>query len=377
MSEVRSVYLHAPFCAHHCFYCDYAVEEGGSEIAPRWAEAVATEWNLLRVEGLARLARRLDTVYLGGGTPSLLGTEGVEAVAELLEIDRAEGGTEWTVEANPEDVTEELLTRWLELGVNRISLGVQSFQDPPLRWLGRLHDGERARKAVRAAMGAGFGSVSLDLLFGLPDSVDRDWEKDLLEVAASGVHHVTLYGLEAEPRTPLGQKVESGAVVLPTDDDAVRPYLQASSLLGDAGYEHYEVSSLAVRGHASRHTLAYWSGRPYLGLGPGAHSFLPPLRRWNLRDWNAYSTMVRSAQLPLAGDEVPDTEGRVLEQVWCALRTRQGFPLRALPPAGEALVERWSRAGWAVLEGASLRLTPEGWLDLDRRALELAELVSA
>jgi oxygen-independent coproporphyrinogen-3 oxidase len=373
--ETRHVYVHAPFCARRCFYCDFAVQvRRGADPGP-WAEAIGKEVALLREEGRAVLAPTLDTLYIGGGTPSLLGEDAMARLAEALGPRHlTDPALEWTAEANPESVTPELARAWRRSGVNRMSLGVQSFQDTVLRWMGRLHGAEGARRAVAVLRAAGITDLSVDLIFGLPEGLPRDWRADLQTAIALDVPHVSLYGLTAETGTPLGRGVEEGRISMAGETRYEEEYLEASERLAAAGYRHYEVSNFARGGAESRHNRAYWDGRPYLGIGNSSHSYLPPLRRWNLRDWSAYLSEVECGRLPVGGEDRLSVAARRLEWIWLGLRTDRGLPLERLPgAAAEARIRGWVRRGLAWVDEVRIGLTARGWLVLDSLAVELDE----
>ena len=371
-----SVYVHAPFCARRCFYCDFAVAvdpRGGHEA---WLKAVAAEWEQIRREALFSFPEPLETLYVGGGTPSLLGTGAMGGLASLLGSHLlGHPLLEWTAEANPESFAPEVARAWRKAGVNRVSLGVQSFHSPSLRWMGRLHGSAGASRSVRRARAAGFENVSVDLIFGIPGRIERDWTDDLCRALDLGAEHISLYGLTVEDRTPLGRAVAGGRERVASEARYRDEYLEAVERLTGAGYLHYEVSSFARPGRESRHNRVYWSGRPYLGMGNGAHSFRKPLRRWNLREWTEYSTTVVGGGAAIEGREVLDEAALRLESVWLGLRTRRGIPLAALPAGAAAVVERWTHRDWARMDDEAVRLTVEGWLLLDALAIELDEAV--
>ncbi len=372
---IASVYIHAPFCARRCFYCDFAVQVRRTGDVDAWARALSAELGLLEAEGRTSIAPVLNTLYVGGGTPSLLGPTAMERIRGILGSSRVEGpGLEWTSEANPESLTGEVAGAWRRAGLNRISLGVQSFQSAVLRWMGRLHGAQGARHAVQIARTAGVENVSIDLIFGLPPALNRNWRADLEAAVALGVPHISLYGLTAEETTPLGRRVQEGAVRMPEDDRYREEYLEANRFLTAEGFHHYEVSNFALPGFESRHNQAYWDGSPYLGLGNGSHSFLPPRRRWNLRDWDAYLQSTLSGRLPVADAEIVEGEPERLERLWLGLRTSQGIPMGLLEtPEEGSLIARWESQGLAARVADRLLLTPEGWLLLDRLAVELSE----
>ena len=372
---IRSVYVHAPFCTRRCFYCDFAVKVAAADCSA-WLEALSAEVSALEREGLFVLDDRLDTLYVGGGTPSLLGAAAMDGLSTVIGEERlGHQDLEWTAEANPESFTRDVATGWRCAGVNRISLGIQSFHAPSLKWMGRLHGADGARAAVRVARAAGFTNLSVDLIFGLPDHLEREWARDLDHTLSLDPDHVSLYGLSAEPATPLGRAAAEGRETLPSEGRYGEEYLLAVDRLAEAGYEAYEVSNFARPGRASRHNSVYWSGEPYVGLGNGAHSYRHPVRRWNTRDWDAYRVGAEGSGLPVDDEEELGVDEVRLERIWLGLRTRRGISLRDLPSSARDRTVRWEEGALAVANGSVLRLTPRGWLVMDRLTVELdAEL---
>jgi len=372
-APIRSVYVHAPFCVRRCVYCDFAVTVNPVGDAGGWGEALAAELRLVEGEGMFAPATQLETLYVGGGTPSLLGPGAMDVLARALGPDRlSDPDLEWTAEANPESFTPEVAGRWRASGVNRVSLGVQSFHEPTLKWMGRLHGAEGAARAVATARAAGIENVSIDLIFGLPEAVGRSWEEDLSRALEMDVPHVSLYGLSVEAGTPLGRAVAEGREPGVDEERYRDEFLLAADRLAAAGYVHYEVSNFAREGLVSRHNGAYWDGRPYLGLGNGAHSYRHPLRRWNVRDWEAYRARVLAGEPAEEGREELSDEAAALERVWLGLRTRDGLGgASSLSADGLALVERWVHGGLAELFDGRVRLTALGWLGLDGLAVDL------
>lgn len=369
---IRSVYVHAPFCARRCFYCDFAVTVSRRGDLSAWLGALERELALVEAEGSFLLASELETLFVGGGTPSILGAGAMAGLARVMGRDRLRPvDLEWTAEANPESFSSDLARSWAEAGVNRVSLGVQSFQPPALRWLNRLHGAEEAKRAVTRAREAGIENLNLDLIFGLPREVERDWGKDLDAALATGVPHLSLYGLSVEKGTPLSRAVEDGSVTPPNEEDYRDQFLEASDRLASEGYRHYEVSNFALPGSEARHNLVYWSLAPYLGLGNSAHSFLFPRRRWNLRDWGAYERAAREGEATWESEEELTQDAARLERIWLRLRTNGGIPVSELRPASRRLVEIWVSREFATLGDGVLRLTPLGWLLLDELVVEL------
>jgi oxygen-independent coproporphyrinogen-3 oxidase len=379
------LYIHVPFCQRRCSYCDFS-------IAVRKHVPVQDYVDVLLKEASTLPERDFETVYFGGGTPSLLPPEAISTVLHELTSPRRtphaardvdvlrrtphavtphvvtpHAAREVTIEANPEDVTVDSARSWKAAGVNRVSLGAQSFDDTVLQWMHRSHDGARIGAAVHALRGAGIENISLDLIFALPDELHRDWARDLDMALALRPQHLSLYGLTIEPRTPLDRWISRGATRAPDDERYAEEYLTAHERLAVAGYQFYEVSNAALPGFRSQHNSAYWSGRPYRGLGPAAHSFDGTTRRWNLRAWEAYRRAIAEGRSTIESEERLTEEQRELERVYLALRTDQGLPVtasyRPLPPL--------TAQGWVIEADGRLKCTPEGWLRLDSIVAEL------
>lgn len=370
--SIGHVYVHAPFCARRCCYCDFAVTVDRRPDSARWLDTIRAELEALEATGDAPLADALETLYVGGGTPSVLDPRSLGALAGLFGPRRMhDGGLEWTAEANPESFTADVAREWATRGVNRISFGVQSFSRQALKWMGRLHSAADAAQAVRRARTAGVPNLSLDLIFGLPGSVERNWNDDIDRALRLDVPHISLYGLTIEKGTALARQVREGRVSIANENRYRDEYLLAAEVLSQAGYEHYEVSNFARRGFASRHNRACWRGAPYLGLGNGAHSYFAGRRWWNERDWVQYARRVAESGSGRAGSEELTSGQRRLETLWLALRTAAGID--AAPPgtAARQVLRRWCSAGLADRSNGRVGLTPKGWLVLDDLTLEL------
>ncbi|MXV96355.1 MAG: radical SAM family heme chaperone HemW [Gemmatimonadetes bacterium] len=370
--RIGNVYVHAPFCARRCCYCDFAVTVDRRPDSTRWLDTIRTELKTLEATGDAPLADALETLYVGGGTPSVLDPRSLGALAGLFGLGPVrDRRIEWTAEANPESFTAAVAHEWATCGVNRISFGVQSFSPKALRWMGRLHTAADAVQAVRRARAAGVRNLSIDLMFGLPGSVERNWRGDLDRALQLDVPHISLYGLTIEKGTALARQVREGRVSIARDDRYRDEYLLAAELLSRAGYEHYEVSNFARPGFASRHNRACWRGAPYLGLGNGAHSYFAGRRWWNERDWGAYATRVAESGTGRAGSEELTAGQRRLEALWLSLRTVAGIDGAGLDTAACQVLRRWKTTGLADGANGRVRLTAQGWLVLDDLTLEL------
>jgi oxygen-independent coproporphyrinogen-3 oxidase len=358
------LYIHVPFCTRRCSYCDFAIAVRREVPSRRFVQTVLQEWATWQGHPAWAESPEVRTVYLGGGTPSRLEPEGIAAVLERVRSARpVAAGAEVTLEANPDDVTRAAAGAWRAAGVNRVSLGVQTFDPAVLAWMHRTHTAEQVAPAVEAIHGAGIEDVSLDLIFGLPAALGRDWEADLARAFALAPDHLSLYGLTVEAHTPLGRWAERGEVTPVDEERYALEFLAADRALSEQGYEHYEVSNAARPGRRARHNSAYWQRAPFIGLGPSAHSGFGRVRQWNLREWSAYERASEAGQGVTAGTEELSDDAIELEEVYLGLRTSDGLPLGQLPPE---TVAAWIEAGWAQAAGGErVRLTPEGWLRLD------------
>jgi len=371
---MRHLYLHVPFCVRRCSYCDFSIAVRKRIPAQEYVEAVLQEVTLRGLtdpgpEPGETEAHGLETLYLGGGTPSLLPPDAlatlVTSLRDAFGATSSRDAVEVTVEANPEDVEPEHARAWRRAGVNRVSLGAQSFDDHVLAWMHRSHDAARIGGAVRTLRDAGFDNLSLDLIFALPAELQRDWERDLELALSLGPDHLSLYGLTVEERTPLARWISRGAVVAPEDDRYAEEYLLAHARLAACGYRFYEVSNACRDGFRSRHNSAYWSGRAYVGLGPAAHSYDGRSRRWNIPAWPAYARAIAAGRSPVECEEILTPEQRELERLYLALRTDAGLPVTALDRPRPPSTARWIEHGWAEVNAGRLVCTPQGWLRLD------------
>jgi len=362
----RHVYVHVPFCGRRCAYCDFAIAVRRTVPTQEYADALSRELALRFPDG----EWEADTLYLGGGTPSRLGGAGVSLVLNVLRRRISlSADAEVTIEANPDDVTPEAVEGWRRAGVNRLSIGSQSFDDRVLSWMHRTHDSASIERAVNTARAEGIENVSLDLIFALPEGMERSWESDLTQALALAPSHLSLYGLTIEPKTPLGRWHDRGEVVSSPDEQYESEFLFAHEGMSRAGFEHYEVSNFALPGRQSRHNAAYWSGVSYAGLGPSAHEFDGRCRRWNVPAYAAWLERLATGADPLEGSEHLTADNRVAEEIYLGLRTTGGLTLTGVEIAR---VAGWVEAGWAVLEHESrLTLTPSGWLRLDALAADL------
>jgi oxygen-independent coproporphyrinogen III oxidase len=312
----------------------------------------------------------VDTIYFGGGTPSQLGGEGLSrALGIVARRFVPASGAEVTAEANPDDIVRESVLAWRGAGINRLSLGAQSFDERALEWMHRTHDSTAVRQAVATARDAGITNLSLDLIFALPSVLERDFGFDVEQVLVLEPDHVSLYGLTIEPATPLGRWVARGRVAEQPEEGYESDYLTAHRMLTSAGFGHYEVSNYARVGRRAVHNSAYWSGVPYVGLGPAAHGFDGVTRRWNARAYAEWRDRVKGGVDPVGGSEELTAENRIAESVYLGLRSDTGLEFIE---RDRGVVASWLEAGWLThASDGLLRCTPEGWLRLDSLAAAL------
>ncbi|MEV6306700.1 radical SAM family heme chaperone HemW [Actinoplanes sp. NPDC051861] len=332
------VYIHVPFCASRCGYCDFntytASELGGGASREEYAETVLAE---LALAATVVQPSRVDTVFVGGGTPTLLSPGDLGRIVEG--IDRVWGlapGAEVTTEANPESVDLSYLRGLKAAGFTRISLGMQSASENVLRVLDRKHTAGRAPQAALEAREAGFEHVNLDLIYGTPGETADDFARSLDAVIAAGVDHVSAYALIVEDGTRMATRMRRGELPYPSDDVAADRYLAAEEALTSAGFEWYEVSNWAKKGGKCRHNELYWTGADWWGLGPGAHSHVGGVRWWNVKHPTAYAKRLNAGESPGHGRELLTAEDRHLEDVMLRVRLRDGIPLTRVDAAGAA-----------------------------------------
>ncbi len=377
------VYLHVPFCLSRCHYCDFVTYTGMEGLRRPYAAALLTEAELAVAE-FASVEAELPTVtsaFVGGGTPTLLpATDLARVLARLRELLPFAPDAEVTVEANPETITPEVVAGLAAAGVNRVSMGAQSFDDRVLEALGRTHDAHRVGEAVTAlrAAGAGAGapfSLNLDLIFGCPEEDEASWARTLDAAVALDPDHLSAYALTIEPATKFGRKVAAGRMAEPDEDLLADRYATTCEVLKAASYQHYEVSNWALPGQASRHNRTYWRRGHYLGLGAGAHEFTGETRRWNTASVPDYLAAVHAGRRPGAGEEALDAGQARFEALALRLRTADGLS----PADARALGADPAGAEAATLRTAGLLAHDDGdqWLRLTERGMFLhGEVVS-
>jgi len=365
MTDERSaIYVHIPFCRRRCAYCDFNTYAGLEDLIPAYVDALCAE-----IQDAPPTQAR--TLYFGGGTPSLLSPDQVEAVLQAVRSRlRLPDDAEVTLEANPGTVSLDRLRRLRTLGVNRLSLGAQSAHESELRLLGRIHTWTEAVEAVKTARAAGFPNLNLDFIYGLPGQSLARWRETLEAALRLEPEHLSLYALTVEEGTPLARQIARGALPPPDDDLAAEMYQLAEEMLADAGYFHYEISNWARSHFLSRHNLTYWRNEPYLGFGAGAASWWGGRRWTNVRHPAAYIRRIRDGRSPVdAVEEIP-RRLEIGETMMMGLRLAEGvtdarFRARfgvGLQEVFGAELAHLQELGLLVWDGTAARLTPRGRL---------------
>lgn len=367
------VYIHIPFCRTRCSYCDFATGAYEGALAERYVYAVASEISDFRAGEDARdVATEIDTIYFGGGTPSLLNPAQVSLILEAVRTRfRVAGNAEVTMEMNPGTLTREMLSEFRALGVNRASFGAQTFDDLELRRLRRSHTADDVRETISYLREAGFTNVSFDLIAGLPGQTIRQWSLNLNEALALRPEHLSFYLLEVHKGTPLADQIERGAQPRPDEDLAAEMYRMMLRQAQAAGYEHYEISNLCLTGYESRHNTKYWTGDAVYGFGCSAHSYDGARTRWsNERDAARYAELVESRRTPVVETIELDERAARAESIFLGLRLMRGIDLAThrehfgsdLRDEFSADLERLSEAGLIEFDDDLMRLTTSGAL---------------
>lgn len=377
---MAGLYVHVPFCVQRCHYCDFYFVTSHRDVA-RFVERVCAE--IERTAARDALGEPLETVYFGGGTPSVLHPDHFERILSVVGASfRLASDPEITAEVNPDGLDESVLTALRRLGVNRLSIGVQSFRNEELTWMNRRHTARQAIESLSAARLAGFEDVSADLIFGLPGQSADAWAENLRRVVDAGVDHVSLYGLTVKPRTVLGKRVLRGLVFPMPDEAAAERYLTGCGFLEAAGLEQYEVSNFARPGHRSKHNALYWNHRNVVGVGPSAHSFVwngdRAERRANVASLRLYLERIEQGMEPSQERETLDRPELATEALLLRLRTVEGIDLiRARDHYGLLLEQNRSKDLEDLQAAGLIRWDPGRWVRLTRSGFSVADAVTA
>ncbi len=326
---MAGIYIHIPFCKKACNYCNFHFSVN-QQALPSMVDAIIREAQLNQ----DYITEPIETIYFGGGTPSLLKNDQLTSIMSTLQDTFViASNPEVTLEANPDDITEMKLQAWKEAGINRLSIGIQSFFEEDLIWMGRAHSADQALNCIQLAQHAGFTNLSIDLIYGGPTLSDEHWNQNLAKAIELNIPHLSCYALTVEPKTVLAKKINEHIL---EDIDVEKQSTHFNMLLtktAEANYEHYEISNFALTGKRSKHNANYWSGKHYLGLGPAAHSFNSVSRQWNIAHNTLYIQAIQQGTIPFEIEQLTKNQ-QINEYIMTALRTMEGIDLVRLTEIG-------------------------------------------
>ena len=371
---MSGIYIHIPFCRKACHYCNFHFSTTHHQIEPMMA-AIEKEAVLQK----DYLSEPIETIYFGGGTPSLLSIHQLQKVMEILQSEyQIAVNAEITIETNPDDFEEEKLEAWKKMGINRLSIGIQSFFEADLQWMNRAHNASQADSCIRMAKDAGFDNITIDLIYGTPTLTDEAWKENVDKALSLGIDHISCYALTVEPKTGLEKMIQQKKIEAVDPDKQARHFSLLMQWLAEAGFDHYEISNFSKPGKKSKHNSNYWNGVDYLGLGPSAHSFNGRSRQWNIANNALYIQSLAKDQVPFELEILSSME-QLNEYIMTSLRTMEGLSL-------ETVSRKWSEKelhqiieiaqkpilqGYMILKDKNLILTNAGKLMADGIASDL------
>lgn len=371
---MAGIYIHIPFCRQACHYCNFHFATSlryKNELIAALLKETDLQKNYLKDE-------EVDSIYFGGGTPSLLEISDIrlqlEKISELFSV---ASNAEITLEANPDDITEEKLKGWKEAGINRLSIGVQSFFDKDLLWMNRAHNAEQSRECLQLAL-RHFSNITIDLIYGYPLLTDEKWNKNIELFFSLNIPHLSCYALTVETNTPLQKMIKEKKKADVDPGIQSEQFLQLMNQMKNAGYEHYEISNFAKPGFRSRHNSSYWQGEKYLGLGPSAHSFNGVSRQWNIANNKIYIAAINKNEVPFEVEQLTPVQ-QLNEYIMTSLRTLEGLDLGRVGSFEPGVqrqelrdkCKKYFESGKMIEENNFLKLTNEGKLFADGIAADL------
>lgn len=363
---MAGIYIHIPFCKQACHYCNFHFTTSllyKNDLIDALLKEIDLQKDYLDNE-------TVETIYFGGGTPSLCTKEELKTIVTAIHSSFIVAKVaEITLEANPDDITEEKLREWKEVGVNRLSIGIQSFFDEDLQWMNRAHNSQQAIESLQLAKKY-FDNITIDLIYGTPQLTNEKWKQNVDRAISLNIPHLSCYALTVEPKTPLDKMIKQHKSENINPDKQSEQFLLLMQWLEEAGYEHYEISNFAKPGWRSLHNSSYWQPKKYLGLGPSAHSYNGAERQWNVSNNNTYIETIKKGIIPFEKEELTDTQ-KLNEYIMTSLRTMEGLNPEI---AGKEVLEKSKKfieSGLMKLENNSLILTKEGKLLADGIASDL------
>ena len=371
---MAGIYVHIPFCRKACHYCNFHFSTTHSSL-PQMVESIVLELRLRK----NYLSAPVSTIYFGGGTPSICSNEQLSnLINEIKSAFTLASNVEMTLEANPDDITIDKLLHWKTIGINRLSIGVQSFREEDLQWMNRAHNAAQATTAILLAKENGFDNISIDLIYGTPTLSDEQWQQNVQTAIHLQVPHLSCYALTVETRTALDKMIERKKMQAPDPEKQARHFELLMQWMEEAGYEHYEISNFAKPGMRSKHNSSYWQGAHYIGLGPAAHSFNGHSRQWNIANNALYIKGIAAGEVPFEMEELTPNQA-LNEYIMTSLRTSEGLSFeQVLRTYGEdkAMEIRKNATIYilrenAVINNEYLQLTSKGKLLADGIAADL------
>lgn len=367
---MAGIYIHIPFCKQACHYCNFHFSTS-LRYKNELIAALLKETELLQ-EYLS--GEIIETIYIGGGTPSLCSQQELESIlSKIHSLFEVSHNAEITLEANPDDISKDKLKEWKETGINRLSIGIQSFFEEDLRWMNRAHTAQQAINNLQLAI-EHFDNITIDLIYGTPELTNEKWKQNIERAFAFNIPHLSCYALTVEPKTPLDKLIRQHKSPDINPDKQSEQFLLLMQWMAAAGYEHYEISNFAKPGFRSRHNSSYWQGKNYIGFGPSAHSFDGNSRWWNIANNNQYIESIKKGIIPFEKEELTATQ-KLNEYIMISLRTMEGLNLSKVSEASSfeirAASKKYIEKGLMKIENDYLKLTNEGKLLADGIASDL------
>lgn len=377
---MAGIYIHIPFCKQRCYYCNFHFSTS-LVLKDEMIAALIKEINLSYASLVNDNNEKeiIETIYFGGGTPSLLNNVDIEYLLAAVKNNYTiSADAEITVEANPDDINKEKLLSWKSSGINRLSVGIQSFKEKDLEWMNRAHNSGQALECISLAKDAGFNNFSVDLIYGIPGLTDEEWKMNVDRVIHFEAPHIACYALTVEPKTALQKMIVLKKKADINTDDQARQFLLLMQWMKDAGYEHYEISNFAKPGFRSRHNSSYWQRKKYIGIGPSAHSYDGRCRRWNVANNTLYIQSIKNNIIPFEEEKLTDAE-RLNEYIMTSLRTIEGLDLNFIEEEFslteskriENEIAKYAHDGKIIFNKEKIILTDKGKLFADGIAADL------
>ena len=371
---MAGIYIHIPFCKKACHYCNFHFSTSTKQIEPL-VDCLIKEIGLRK----DYTNETIETIYFGGGTPSILSAEQIQKI--LLSVKdhyTVSNDAEITLESNPDDIAAEKLQQWKAIGINRLSIGIQSFREEDLLWMNRAHNASQAYNCIKLAQEHGFNNITIDLIYGVPNLSDKQWKENISTALSLNIPHLSCYALTVEPKTALDKLIQNKKKEAVDSDKQATHFLILMEALNIAGFEHYEISNFAIPGYRSKHNSSYWQGKHYVGIGPSAHSFNGNSRQWNIANNALYIQSINNNILP-SEIETLTINQQFNEYVMTALRTIDGIDLNYLTEKygndkflhTKREINKWIGQGFAQVSEKNIKLTPSGKLMADGIASDL------